>query len=348
MSDGPETETTCLWYEEAQTKTMKSSMTLNGIFYTGKTKYQKVQVVDIGTFGKCLVLDGKMQSALSDEFVYHETLVQPAMMLHPNPKKVFIGGGGELATAREILRHKTVERCVMVDIDEEVVDLCRAHLPEWNAGVCEDPRMEVVYTDAWGWLRDSDELFDVIYMDICDPLDNGPGNMLYTVEFYQFLLTKLTPGGLFVTQSGPVAVYNIEEYFGAIHNSLAEVFDCVVPYASEIPSFAGMYGFNVAFNRPAADANTPPAAPAADGTIASDAVITTSSEDVCALEPVVVDARLAARLDTSGLRYYDGITHRGIFNLSKFFRNFLATDKRTITMANPVVMGYGEGVAKEN
>lgn len=116
-----------------------------------------------------------MQSAAYDEYIYHECLVHPAMLAHNAPGQVFIGGGGELATAREVLRHKTVQRCLMVDIDKTVVDMAREQLPEWGNGCFDDPRLEVVYDDAFARLAmEPDSTFDVIIMDICDPVEVPP------------------------------------------------------------------------------------------------------------------------------------------------------------------------------
>jgi len=120
------------------------------------------------------------------------------------PKSVFIGGGGELATAREVLRHTTVERCVMVDIDPVVVDVCKKYLPEWGGqAVLSHPKMTYIVGDAHRYLMETKETFDVIIMDISDPVEAGPGIALYTQEFYRRASELLTVGcGVFVTQAG--------------------------------------------------------------------------------------------------------------------------------------------------
>ena len=122
-------------------------MRVKNVMYSGKSKFQEVDLIDTGPFGKTLFLDGKVQSSEIDEWVYHELLVHPAMLLHPNPKTVFICGGGEGATAREVLRHKTVEKVVMVDIDQVVCDFCHAHLED-NKAAFESPRLELIHDDA--------------------------------------------------------------------------------------------------------------------------------------------------------------------------------------------------------
>ena len=120
--------TTHLWFTEANTPDYWIKLSLKRIMFESASKFQHVQVIETSQFGKTLVLDGKTQSCQADEFIYHESLVHPAMLLHPNPKSVYVGGGGELATTREVLRHKSVEKCIMVDIDEVVVNICKEEL----------------------------------------------------------------------------------------------------------------------------------------------------------------------------------------------------------------------------
>ena len=119
-----------------------------------------------------------MQSAQSDEKQYHEALVHPALLQHPNPRRVLICGGGEGATAREVLKHPSVTNVVMVDIDARVMELSRQYLPEWNAGVWDDPRFHCVVADALVFLDNYNVkehgTFDVILVDIVDPLDGSP------------------------------------------------------------------------------------------------------------------------------------------------------------------------------
>ena len=117
-ADGKPVMTSAFWFEEDVTEQFTTKMMMNSISFDQQSDFQRVQVIETVPFGKTLVLDGKTQSALRDEHIYHESLVHPAMLAHPAPKNVYIGGGGEFATAREVLRHKSVEKCVMVDIDK--------------------------------------------------------------------------------------------------------------------------------------------------------------------------------------------------------------------------------------
>ena len=152
------------------------------------TEFQEVGIVESATYGKILVLDGDMQSSQKDEFIYHESLVQPAMMSHPNPEKVLILGGGEGATLREALRSKTVKKVVMVDIDKRLVEICKEFLPEYSCGAFEDPRAEVVITDALHWLENSNEKFDVIIGDLTDPWPQAPSHGIYSIPFFNLFI----------------------------------------------------------------------------------------------------------------------------------------------------------------
>src|SRR5262245_47815335 len=123
------------------------------VLHTRQTRFQKLEIADTVSYGRALFLDDKIQSSESDEFVYHEALVHPALVLHPQPRSVLVVGGGEGATLREALRHRTVERAVMVDIDDQAVEACRQYLGAWHQGAFDDSRTELLHADARGWLE---------------------------------------------------------------------------------------------------------------------------------------------------------------------------------------------------
>ncbi|GFZ22052.1 S-adenosyl-L-methionine-dependent methyltransferases superfamily protein [Actinidia rufa] len=188
------------WYEEEIEENLRWCFALNSILHTGSTQYQEIQLLDTKPFGKALVIDGKLQSAEIDEFIYHESLVHPALLHHPNPKAIFIMGGGEGSTARELLRHNTVVKVVMCDIDEEVVDFCKSYLVVNREAFC-DPRLELIINDARAELEGRDESYDVIVGDLADPIAGGPCYKLYTKSFYESVVKpRLNQGGIFVTQ----------------------------------------------------------------------------------------------------------------------------------------------------
>ena len=126
------------WHYELITPDLVQAERIGEILFEGDTPYQHVRIHEAECFGRSLVLDDKTQSTEVDEFVYHEALVQPVMIAHPNPRTVFVAGGGEGATIREVLRHKSVEKVVMVDIDQQVVELCKKYLTSYHQGAFEE------------------------------------------------------------------------------------------------------------------------------------------------------------------------------------------------------------------
>lgn len=338
------------WYSEDVSPEMKVTMRLNSIVYNDekKSKYQKVDVIDT-VFGLTLITDGKSQSAECDEFMYHESLVHPSLLLSGMmssssgtdtkiARKVFIGGGGELATAREVLRHSSVERCVMVDLDEEVINVSKKYLPAWggHGKVCADPRFDLIIGDAHAYLYNTTETFDVIIMDISDPIEAGPGIALYTREFYQHVVTKLSPGGVFVTQAGVADCVMSKDFkedanwcFAPIKNTLEEVFDCVIPYNTLIPSYVSAWGFVIAFNINQDNGSSLSSVSAQD-----------TVTNFCNLNTETVDKSIEECIDggEKSLKHYDGCTHMHMFHLVKSLRLKLSDDKRIMTAENPIFM----------
>jgi spermidine synthase len=274
--------------------------------YSGRSQFQTVDIINTGGFGICLVLDGKIQSSEADEFIYHEALVHPAMLTHPRPERVFIAGGGEGATLREVLAHKTVKKAVMVDIDEEVVNLCRRYLPSWHQNAFDDPRTELHFVDARKHLEENSREFDVIIIDLVDPLEGGPARLLYTREFYQIVKQRLGRDGIMSVQAEPSEWGNLAS-FTAIVSTLRNVFSITRPYQVHIPSFLGLWGF----------------------------VSASQTLDPLKLTPEEIDARISARISKK-LESYDGLTHQGIFTIPKHIRRKSAARKRIITDKNPI------------
>jgi spermidine synthase len=278
---------------------------IKDIVYSGKTRFQTIEIINTNSFGQCLVLDGKIQSSETDEFIYHEALTHPAMIAHAHPKTVFIAGGGEGATLREALSHPSIERVVMVDIDEEAVNICRRLLSFMSDGCFDDNRLELLHADARKYLDESEEKFDIIIIDLTEPLKDSPSYLLYTKEFYNLIQERLTPDGIISVQSGSCSLEEMST-FTAINSTLSSVFPLICPYKAYVPSFSGLWGFITASNK-------------------------LSPYSLSAEE---VDSRIADR-SLSGLRFYDGITHQSMFSLPKYIRQRIAEDKRVITDNNP-------------
>ncbi|CAN6167127.1 unnamed protein product [Urochloa humidicola] len=243
-------EEECKWYEEEIDDDLKLCYALNSVLHRGASKYQEIALLDTKHFGKALIIDGKMQSTEVDEFIYHESLIHPPLLFHPNPKTVFIMGGGEGSAAREVLRHKTVQRVVMCDIDQEVVDFCRTYLTV-NREAFSSDKLCLIINDARVELEKSREKFDVIVGDLADPVEGGPCYQLYTKSFYEHIVKpKLNDHGIFVTQAGPAGVLTHKEVFSSIHNTLKHVFKYVQAYTAHVPSFADTWGWVMASDHP--------------------------------------------------------------------------------------------------
>lgn len=221
---------------------------IKAVLLSKETPFQHIEVVEFWDYGRSLVLDGKVQSTQADEFIYHEALVHPAMLAHPHPRHVLVVGGGEGATLREVLRHRTVEQALMVDIDREVVEISKSMLPDFHAGAFEDPRSELVFEDARRWLEMHDRTFDVIIIDLSDPIEEGPCYRLYTKEFYALVTRRLAPDGLIALQGGTVAPHDLLN-FSAIHRTLLSTFPVVCPYSANVPCFGQPWGFQMASNQ---------------------------------------------------------------------------------------------------
>ena len=190
------------WFCDRVSPNLIQLHSIEEVLYSGQTKFQSIEVIRTGSFGKCLVLDGKIQSSQVDEFIYHEALVQPAMLIHPCPETVFIAGGGEGATLREILSHNTVKRAVMIDIDEAVIATCKKFLPDHSRGAFEDKRTELHHVDARDYLAKCGDAFDIIIIDLPDPIEEGPAYLLYTREFYQLVRERLSANGIISVNAG--------------------------------------------------------------------------------------------------------------------------------------------------
>jgi len=199
-----------------------------------RTDFQEIIIFENPTFGKVLVLDGIIQTTEADEFVYHEMLTHVPLLAHGNVRDVLIIGGGDGGILREVLRHKTVEKVVMVELDGGVVDHCKKHLPSLNGGAFDD---SVVSADDDGikYVRETANRFDLIIVDSTDPI--GPGEVLFTDEFYNSCKAILKEGGLLATQNG-VPFFQPDEVKTA-SKRLGPVFSDVTFYGAVVPSYIG-------------------------------------------------------------------------------------------------------------
>jgi len=213
------------------------------------TPFQRCVLWRSKTLGLCVTIDDDLQSTEMDCSAYHEALVHPAMLLHGAPRKVLICGGGEGATAREVLRYRSVQQVVMVDIDEVFVDLCKQYLDAWHRGAFDDPRLEVRFEDIFEVLAQSDETYDVIIGDLTDVVDEiAPGKSFHSVAFYESLAKRLRPGGVIATQGSALALFDHSNHV-TIRAHMGGVFDHTASYRATLDSFFVPWGFVVASNK---------------------------------------------------------------------------------------------------
>jgi spermidine synthase len=213
-----------------------------------QTPFQALEIARLETLGWCLLLDGKIQSSELDDKLYHELLVHPALLAHPAPRRVLILGGGEGATLREVLRHPTVAEAVMVDLDGDVVSLCREHLPFYADGAYEDPRARLVIDDAWRYLQEQagNRRFDVVIADLTDPGPVGPAGGLYNAAFFSAIRRCLTPAGLFVSQVGGLRYARERALAVEIADTLRPTFASVFGYGDFIATYDFVWLFLLA------------------------------------------------------------------------------------------------------
>ena len=220
------------------------SFAIKETLHDSQTEFQRVTIVDSEVFGKALLLDGHIQLTDFDERAYHEALVQiPALNL-PSVKKALVIGGGDGGVIRELCRHASMERVDMVEIDRGVVEACKAVMPGLSAGAFDDPRVHLHLMDAFKFVKDASEVYDLIVVDSTDTYEEEEGEiseMLWTAEFYSDLLRLLSPDGIVVTQADnhvfcPYSAEEVLDLFG-------KVFATKGFYYALVPSFGGYSGF---------------------------------------------------------------------------------------------------------
>ncbi len=300
------------WFVDRLSRDEEHSHRIKKTVVNTRTEHQALAILDLYSFGKSLVLDGDLQSAEADEFIYHEALVHPGMVLHGSPKKVLILGGGEGATLREVVKWKTVSKAVMVDIDPQVVKFSRKFLPSYSSGAFESKKARIVFKDAREYVDEIDEQFDMIIADLPSPIEGGPACLLYTKEFFQKLRRIIHKKGILVVQCDSFCM--TEVHVGArLAWTLRRVFPFVYPYAAYVPSYQCLWGF----------------------------VIASLSDVARSVSTKQIGERIQKSVGSKRLRFYDATTHSRLFNLPKYLRKALRSRKRLVTDRNPVFVYDG-------
>lgn len=225
------------FYKEITPAGFGIAIKIKEVLFSDQSDFQKVEILDSdSTLGKILTLDDLMMTTEGDEHFYHEMISHIPLCSHKNPKSVLVIGGGDGGTVREVLKHDTVEKVVLCEIDGMVIDACKKFLPT-IAGKLDDPRVEVLVEDAIEFIKDKTDEYDVVLIDSTDPM--GPGEGLFTEEFYNNVKKSLKKGGIVAAQSESPVV-NKEE-IKKMYNLLKKVFPITSTYTSPIPTYPGGY-----------------------------------------------------------------------------------------------------------
>ncbi|MFO1281069.1 MAG: polyamine aminopropyltransferase [Burkholderiales bacterium] len=255
-----------------------------------RSPYQAVEVHDSAAFGKLFRLDGHFMTSEKDEFFYHENLVHLAGVTHPAPERALIVGGGDGGSAEEILKYPTIRSVTLAEIDLAVVDLARKYFGGVHRGSFDDPRLALKIGDGFGFVRETEERYDLVVLDLTDP--GGPSLELYTPDFYRACAARLTPSGAMTLHvASPVAH---PDRVRQTLVGLRAAFPVVVPYLVSIPLYGGMWMM----------------------------ACCSIGLDPRRMTAVEVDRRIAQR-GLAGLKYYNGEMHRAALALPNFVRSLV-------------------------
>ncbi len=261
---------------------------------TVRTPYQTLEVFDTPQWGRLFRLDGCYMTSERDEFFYHEPIVHPVAIAHPAPVSALVIGGGDGGSSEELLKHPSIGKVVMIELDAEVVRMARRHLASVHRGAFDDPRMEVRIGDGWGLVesmaREGGQGFDLVVLDLTDP--DTPAHRLYTADFFRLLGRVMNPGAAVTLHIGS-PVYR-PELVSRLLGELSSVFPIVRPIGVFIPLYGAYWGLCCASH----------------------------SLDPLTVDAATVDARLRER-GIGDLRYYNGDTHGALFALPNFYRELL-------------------------
>lgn len=188
------------WFQEKLFPHVRQTFEITRILFRERTEHQDLVIFETPTYGRVLALDDIIQVTEKDEFVYHEMMTHVPILAHGKARNVLIIGGGDGGILREALRHKGVKKVTMVEIDRGVVDMCLKYMPSIPQKAFDDKRTDLVITDGAKFVAETKERYDVVIVDSTDPM--GPGEVLFTEEFYRNCRRCMTPGGVLVNQNG--------------------------------------------------------------------------------------------------------------------------------------------------
>jgi spermidine synthase len=244
-----------LWFTEKHTPNVHFSIKVDRQLYSGKSEFQRIDIFESPEFGRFLTLDGYMMLTEKDEFIYHEMIAHVPMAVHPDARNILVIGGGDGGTVRELIRYPSVENIDLVEIDEEVVEVCRRFLPQ-TADALGDSRINFYYEDGLKFIRRCHNMYDVIIVDSTDPF--GPGEGLFTKEFYGNCYKALKDDGIMVNQHES-PFYTEDAYaMQRAHKRIVESFPISRVYQVHIPTYPSghwLFGFASKKYHPIVDLN---------------------------------------------------------------------------------------------
>ena len=233
-----------LWYSEYHTPNVRFSIKVRAQLHGEQSDYQQISVFDSTEFGRFLTLDGVLMLTERDEFIYHEMISHVPMAVKPDARRVLVIGGGDGGAARELCKYPGIERIDVVEIDRRVVEVCREFLPGTARGF-DDPRVALHFDDGLRFLRAKEDQYDVIIVDSTDP--SGPGEVLFTKEFYGNCFRALCPDGVLVNQHESPFYPEDAKVMRATHKRILSVFPLARVYQAHIPTYPSghwLFGFS--------------------------------------------------------------------------------------------------------
>ncbi len=223
-----------LWYTENHSEHVRFSLKVKEQLYSRQSDFQQIDILDTVEFGRALTLDGCLMVTEKDEFIYHDMIVHVPMATNQNIKKVLVIGAGDGGTVRELTRYERIEQIDMVEIDPMVVEVCRKYLPQ-TACKLEDVRVHIYYEDGLKFVRRKVNEYDLILVDSTDPF--GPGEGLFTKEFYGNCYNALKEDGILVNQHESTYYDSYVEAMKRAHRRIKETFPIARVYQAHIPTY---------------------------------------------------------------------------------------------------------------
>ena len=232
-----------LWYTEQHTENTRFSIKIDKQVFSGQSDFQRIDVFDSVEFGRFFTLDGLIMLTEKDEFIYHDMITHVALATNPNIKKVLVIGAGDGGTIRELARYNSIEKIDMVEIDKLVVDVCKDFL-EKTASKLDDPRVNIFYEDGLKFVRTKEDEYDLIIVDSTDPF--GPGEGLFTNEFYGNCFKALSKDGILVNQHESPYYDSYAKSMKRAHDKIKAFFPIAKVYQAHIPTYPSghwLFGF---------------------------------------------------------------------------------------------------------